>query len=38
MNKLVRKILVSGVSWSERTYSGMVKEQELWKKFECFYL
>ena len=29
-SKLVQKILVSGFSWSERTNSGMVKQQELW--------
>ena len=29
-NKLVRKILVSEFSWSERTNSGMVKQQALW--------
>ena len=28
--KLVQKISVLGFSWSERTNSGMVKQQELW--------
>ena len=28
--KLVQKISVTGFSWSERTHSGMVKQQELW--------
>ena len=29
--KFVRKIFVSGVSWSKRTNSGMVKQKELWR-------